>query len=221
MGPLCTPSPCGPLFLPDNSCPLSSTRVTDAPSQAPFVPWTLSQLRAASPDQFVSNTTDVQSFTHPSIACRSNNNISFWIGQHNAPFTATTGYCSPTIDNTLASTTPPLPDSSHPFRFGRPDTKPWSCAQPIKPGLRGALYCAGPTTSTQLNGAPPPSPGKTATHPQLKRSPQPDTAEARSRSGIHSAGGRLATRSLSPRRPHCSTTRRIPTTTVIAMLALR
>lgn len=67
MGPLCTPSPCGPLILPDNSCPLPSTRVTDAPSQVPFVLWTLPQPRAASPDQFVSNATDVPSFIHSFI----------------------------------------------------------------------------------------------------------------------------------------------------------
>jgi hypothetical protein len=96
MGPLFTPSPCGPLILPHNSCPLllhSRHRCALAGSLRSLDP-SATQPRAASPDQFVSNTTAVQSFIHSSHAAV-DTNIPFWIGQHNAPIHHNNGLLFP------------------------------------------------------------------------------------------------------------------------------
>jgi hypothetical protein len=200
VGPSCSLPPPVPSWDLD-SCPLSSTPVTDAPSLTlPSFPDPLPQLqavRAAPPDQFVKSTAESShSLSHAAV-----NSSSLFhrirLPTHSQPHRA---IVPRQLNNrpplaTLRINSPSL-HSSHPFLFGRPDTTPWNCPQPIKLGLPGAVYQRPPSLLAHQHR-----------HPAARLFPSgpsllpPDTR-------LRSVEGIRATRSLSRWRSHCCATLR-------------
>jgi hypothetical protein len=157
----------------------------------------LQAVRAAHPDQFVKSTAESShSLSHAAVNSSSLSHR-IRLPTHSQPHRA---IVPRQLNNrpplaTLRINSPSL-HSSHPFLFGRPDTTPWNCPQPIKLGLPGAVYQRPPSLLAHQHR-----------HPAARLFPSgpsllpPDTR-------LRSVEGIRATRSLSRWRSHCCATLR-------------